>query len=91
MSRLEPAAPTVDRSTVFVDTVKRGGMLRQVRGAGVLVPEFIRWIPASSEGTVERILALAGTEVKKDTPLLILSNPELELLAARQRFVGDED
>jgi len=54
VSRLKPAAPAVDRSTVWIDTVKRGPMLRQVRGLGKLVPEEIRWIPAATEGRVER-------------------------------------
>ena len=79
LSRLEPAAPTVDRATVWVDTVKRGSMLRRVRGSGTLVPEEIRWIPAMTDGRVERILALPGTVVTPDAVVLELSNPELEL------------
>lgn len=79
LSRLEPAAPTVERSTVWIDTVKRGSMLRQVRGPGTLVPEQIRWIPAASEGTVERILVKPGSAVTASTALLQLSNPELEV------------
>ncbi len=81
LSRLEPAAPSVDRNTVFVDTVQRGEMLRQVRGAGTLVPEVIRWIPAITDATVEEIRTLPGTEVKPGMVLLVLSNPELELQA----------
>jgi HlyD family secretion protein len=81
LSRLKPAAPAVERSTVWVDTVKRGPMLRQVRGLGTLVPEEIRWIPAITEGRVERILVKPGTMVKRDTVLLELSNPELDLQA----------
>lgn len=81
LSRLEPAAPTVDRATVWVDTVKRGPMLRRVRGSGTLVPEEIRWIPAMTDGRVERIFALPGTVVTQDTIVLELSNPELELSA----------
>src|SRR3989449_8561562 len=81
VSRLRPAAPSVERTTVWVDTVKRGPMLRQVRGSGTLVPEEIRWIPATTEGRVERILALPGTVVKADTVLLELSNPELVVAA----------
>jgi HlyD family secretion protein len=81
LSQLEPAAPSVDRSTVFIDKVQRGEMLRQVRGAGTLVPEVIRWIPATTDGTVEQILTLPGTEVRPDMVLLVLSNPELELQA----------
>src|SRR5688572_23171956 len=81
LSRLEPAAPGVDAASIWKDTVKRGPMLRQVRGPGTLVPEVIQWIPASTEGRVERILALPGTVVDPDTVLLVLSNPELELVA----------
>lgn len=82
LSRLEPAAPRVDRATVWIDTVKRGSLLRQVRGAGTLVPEEIKWIPATTEGRVERRLALPGTKVEPDTIILELSNPELELAAS---------
>jgi HlyD family secretion protein len=79
LSRLEPAAPSIERATVWVDTVKRGSMLRQVRGTGSLVPEEIRWIPAVTEGRVERIKTLPGTVVKADTVLLELSNPDVGL------------
>ncbi|UCE59731.1 MAG: efflux RND transporter periplasmic adaptor subunit [Phycisphaerales bacterium] len=79
LSRLEPAAPTVERATVWLDTVERGPMLREVRGTGSLVPEVIWWIPATTAGRVERILVLPGTTVEPDTVLLELSNPELEL------------
>lgn len=78
LSRLKPAAPSVERSTVWVDTVKRGPMLRQVRGLGTLVPVEIQWIPAVTEGRVDRILELPGTAVKPDTVLLELSNPQLQ-------------
>jgi HlyD family secretion protein len=78
LSRLRPAAPTVERATVWVDTVKRGEMLRQVRGLGTLVPEEIRWIPAVTEGRVERIVIYPGTAVKPDSVILELSNPEVE-------------
>lgn len=78
ISRLKPAAPSVERSTVWVDTVKRGGMLRQVRGLGTLVPEEIRWIPAETEGRVERIVVLPGTPVEANTLLMELSNPQLQ-------------
>ncbi|HVR30537.1 MAG TPA: HlyD family efflux transporter periplasmic adaptor subunit [Thermoanaerobaculia bacterium] len=76
--RLEPAAPTVDRATVWLDTVKRGEMLRQVRGPGTLVPEEIRRIALSTEGVVERRLVLPGATVEADTVILELSNSELE-------------
>lgn len=81
LSRLEPAAPSVARAAVWVDTVKRGSMLRQVRGSGTLVPEEIRWIPAATDGRVERIRVLPGSVVDAETILLDLSNPELELQA----------
>lgn len=77
VSRLKPAAPSVDRATVWVDTVKRGPMLRQVRGTGTLVPEDIRWIPAVTDGRVERIVVRPGAVVTPDTVILELSNPEL--------------
>jgi HlyD family secretion protein len=78
VSRLEPAAPTVDRSTVWMDRVARGSMLRQVRGPGTLVPVEIRWVAARTEGRVERIVVLPGTDVEADTVLIEMSNPELE-------------
>jgi HlyD family secretion protein len=81
LSRLKPAAPSVERATVWIDTVKRGPMLRQVRGLGTLVPEEIRWIPATSQGRVERIVTQPGSAVQPDTVVLELSNPELELQA----------
>src|SRR5487761_264224 len=66
--RLKPAAPTVDRSTVWTDTVRRGNMIRQVRGLGSLVPreDRIRLIPAQTDSTIVRILVLPGTTVKPD-------------------------
>jgi len=78
VSRLRPAAPSVERTTVWVDAVKRGPMLRQVRGLGTLVPEEIRWIPAVTEGQVERIVMRPGAVVAADTVILELSNPELD-------------
>ena len=78
VSRLRPAAPSVERATVWVDTVKRGPMIRQVRGSGTLVPEEIRWIPATTQGRVERIILRPGAEVKVGTVILELSNPELQ-------------
>jgi HlyD family secretion protein len=80
-SRLTPAAPSLDRGTLVIDTVKRGGMLRQVRGLGTLVPEELRWIPAATEGRVERIVVQPGSTVSPDTVILELSNPELEMQA----------
>jgi HlyD family secretion protein len=81
LSQLQPAAPSVEKSTLFMDTVKRGEMLRQVRGNGTLVPEDIRWIPAVNAGRVERILVLPGARVKADTVLVELSNLEVEQAA----------
>ena len=74
LSRLKPAAPTVD-GAVWPDTVKRGPFLRTVHGNGTLVPEDIRWIPTMSQGRVDRILVLPGAAVKADTVLVELSNP----------------
>jgi HlyD family secretion protein len=79
LSRLRPAAPSVESGTVWPDTVKRGPMLVQVHGLGTLVPEEIRWIPALTEGRVERLRLLPGAEVRPETILLDLSNSELEL------------
>lgn len=84
VSRLKPAAPTVDRATVWIDTVKQGPMVRQVRGSGTLVPEDIRWIPANTQGRVERIVLRAGALVTQESVILELSNPELE-----QTVLGD--
>jgi HlyD family secretion protein len=75
--RLKPAAPTVDRSLLLIDTVKRGEMLREVRGVGTLVPEQISWIAARSAGRVDRILLHPGALVNPDDVILILSNPEV--------------
>lgn len=78
LSRLEPAAPGVDRATLWIDTVQRGPLVRQVRGSGTLVPEDTRWIPATTSGRVERIVTRPGTVVETGTLILELSNPELE-------------
>jgi len=83
VSRLKPAAPSVERGTVWTDTVKRGSMLRQVRGLGTLTPtqEAVRQIPAETEATVIRIRMLPGSLVKADTILLEMSNPQTEQAA----------
>jgi HlyD family secretion protein len=78
LSRLKPAAPTVERAVVWPDTVKRGPMIRNVRGLGTLTPEDIRWIPATTQGRVERIILRPGTPVKADSVILELTNPTLE-------------
>ncbi len=81
--RLKPAAPTVERGTVWTDSVRRGSMLRQVRGIGSLVPsqESVLQIPAETEATVVRIRMLPGSLVKADTILLEMSNPQVEQAA----------
>jgi HlyD family secretion protein len=76
--RLQPAAPPVDRASVWIDVVKRGRMLRDVRGQGTLVSEDLRWIPATTTGRVERIVLRPGTPVGADSVILQLSNPSLE-------------
>jgi len=81
LSKLQPAAPSVEKGSIWMDTVKRGQMLRQVRGNGTLVPEQIQFVQADTDGRVERILILPGAEVKPDTMLLELSNPELKQAA----------
>lgn len=86
LSRLKPAAPSVEKSTLWTDTVKRGPMLRQVRGLGTLVPEEILFIQAVNDGRVERIILRPGAHVTRDTVLLVLSNPELELAAEDLRW-----
>jgi HlyD family secretion protein len=78
LSRLKPAAPTVERAVVWPDTVKRGPMVRQVRGLGTLTPEDIRWIPATTQGRVEKIILRPGTPVKANDVILELTNPTLE-------------
>lgn len=78
LSRLKPAAPTVDRSTIWTDTVKRGPMLRDVRGLGTLVPETIWVIPAATDGRVDKRYLLPGTPVKASSVILDLSNPQLQ-------------
>src|SRR5436309_8160367 len=78
LSKLQPAAPTVERAVVWPDTVKRGPMVRQVRGLGTLTPEDIRWIPATTQGRVEKIILRPGTSVKASDVILELTNPTLE-------------
>lgn len=81
LSKLKPAAPTVERATVWIEEVKRGPMLRQVRGLGTLVAEDVLLIPAAFDSRVEKRLVLAGELVKPDTILMVLSNPDMELAA----------
>ena len=81
LARLKPAAPTVEAGGLWVEPVKRGTMLRQVRGTGVLIPDEIRWITALTDARVERVVVLPGTAVEADTVLLELSNPQTEQAA----------
>ncbi|HKI94686.1 MAG TPA: HlyD family efflux transporter periplasmic adaptor subunit [Gemmatimonadales bacterium] len=81
LSRLGPAAPSVDKSTVYQDTVRQGTMLLEVHGPGTLVPEQIRWVAAVTAGRVERKLVQPGTRVDSSTVLLELSNPDEQLQA----------
>lgn len=78
VSRLDPAAPTVAQSSLWLDTVKRGEMLREVRGPGTLVPKEIRWIAAETPARVERIVVKPGARVEVDSVILEMSNPEVE-------------
>ena len=78
LSRLKPAAPSVEMATLWPDTVKRGPMKREVRGLGSLVPEEVLFIPATTDGRVEKRLVQQGDKVKPDSILFVLTNPELE-------------
>ncbi|MBA2527768.1 MAG: HlyD family efflux transporter periplasmic adaptor subunit [Pyrinomonadaceae bacterium] len=86
LTKLKPAAPTLDRSTAVIDTVKRGQMLRQVRGIGTLVPQLTRWVPAPAEGRLERILVEPGVEVSTGTVIFELTNPQMEQQAIDAEF-----
>jgi HlyD family secretion protein len=86
LARMEPAAPNVERATVLVDTVKRGSIIRQVRGLGTLVPEDTRWLPSQTEGRVERIVLRPGAQVGPTSIILELSNPQLEQEAVNARL-----
>jgi HlyD family secretion protein len=77
-SRLRPAAPVVDLATIWLDEVRRGPMLREVRGLGTLVPEDIRWIPAQTDSRVDRIMIRPGAVVKPEAIILELSDPQLQ-------------
>jgi HlyD family secretion protein len=92
LARLKPAAPSVDRSAVWTDTVKRGPMLLEVRGLGTLVPETTWTVPAATEGRVAKRYLLPGTPVKAGTVILDLTNPQLEqeTLDAKYQLKGAE-
>jgi HlyD family secretion protein len=86
LARMEPAPPTVPTDTLLRDTVKRGSLVRQVRGPGTLVPEDTRWIPATTDARVERILLQPGAAVSADSVILELSNPQVEQEALNARL-----
>jgi HlyD family secretion protein len=92
LSRLEPAAPSVNRATILVDSVSRGDMVRQVRGPGTLVPERIRIVTAVTAGRVEAIHVAPGAEVEAGTILVELSNPDVQLegLDAQRQLAAAE-
>ncbi|HMB82659.1 MAG TPA: hypothetical protein VKI40_01280, partial [Terriglobales bacterium] len=75
---LKPAVPVVEAATLWPDTVKRGPMVREVRGLGTLVPEDILWFQAAFDSQVSRVLARSGDDVKPNTVLLVLTNPQME-------------
>lgn len=94
LSMLEPAVPTVEGAAIWTDSVRRGPMVRSVRGVGTLTPEHIRIIPAQTAGRVEQIYLRPGVTVDAGTPLVRLSNPELELQlmeAERQLRTSESD
>ena len=79
LTRLKPAAPTVELSTIYLDTVEQGEMVLEVRGPGTLIPEDIRWITAVTAGRVEKLNLLPGVSVEPNTVLLELTNPDVEI------------
>src|SRR2546430_16223066 len=86
LSKLRPAAASVNRTTIWPDEVKRGPMLREVRGLGTLVPEDIRWIPAQTDSRVERWVLRPGAIVKPDSIIMELSDPTLQREALDAEF-----
>jgi HlyD family secretion protein len=92
VSRLRPAAPSVDKATIWTDEVKRGPMLREVRGIGTLIPEDIRWIPAQTDSRIDRIVIHPGATVQPGSVILELTNPELqrEVLDAQYQLKATE-
>jgi HlyD family secretion protein len=87
VSRLRPAAPSVDKATIYTDEVKRGPMVREVRGLGTLVPEEIRWLPAQTDSRVDRILIHPGAPVQPGTIILELTNPTLQREALDAQYL----
>jgi len=92
LRNLEPAAPSVDAATVWMDTVAHGTMIRQVRGPGTLVPEQMRWITALTAGRVEQIMILPGTDIEENTVIIRMSNPDvvIQLLQSQQQLSSAE-
>lgn len=86
LTKLKPAAPTLDPATAVIETVKRGEMIRDVRGNGTLVPEITRWVPAPAEGRVEKVNLQAGVEVDPSTVIVELTNPQVEQQATDGEF-----
>src|ERR1041385_1561110 len=86
LTKLKPAAPTLDRSTAVIETVKRGEMIRDVRGNGTMVPEITRWVPAPADGRVEKVNLQAGVQVDPSTVIVELSNPQMEQQATDAQF-----
>jgi HlyD family secretion protein len=78
LSRLKQAAPSVELSTLWPDTVRRGPMVREVRGLGTLIPEDTLLVPATTDGRIEKILIKPGTPVRPDSVILVMTNPELQ-------------
>src|SRR5215471_16594173 len=86
LSKMKPAAPTLDRSTAVIGIVKRGEMVRDVKGNGTLVPQVTRWIPAPADGRVEKVFVQAGAEVGAGTVIVELSNPQMEQQAVDAEY-----
>ena len=92
LRNLQPAAPSVDAATVWMDTVQRGIMVRQVRGPGTLVPQRMRWLTALTAGRIEQIMVLPGTEIEASTVIIRMSNPDVvvQLLQSQQQLSNAE-
>src|SRR5438045_2840578 len=94
LAQLRPAAPSVERGTLWIDTVKKGEMLRQARGNGTLVPEDLRVVSALTAGRIDRVLVRPGAICELNTVLLEMSNPDVQLQsldAERQEKVAEAD
>ena len=92
VASLKPSEPSVARQTLWVDSVRRGEMVREVRGPGTLVPEHVRFVTAVSAGRVDRVMAQPGRMVQPQTVLLALSNPDVQIqsLQAEQQLTAAE-